>query len=277
MLDILKNFLNNYAVPFVLRLICAALLLFVGFKLIRTLMRHIQKRAYFTRLDQNVQIFIKNALRILLDTLLIITAVQVLGVPGATVITALGSCGIAIGLALQGGLSNIAGGVIIMLFRPFRVDDYISTPLGDGTVIDIGIFYTTLKTLENTNITIPNSTLSNSTVTNITANPTRRMDIDIGISYDADIDLARRILTAAAESCEGVLPDPSPEVIVTSHGDSSITVTLRIWVARDDYWPVRYRLLEDSKLSLEKFGITIPYPQLDVHVSDCSNNSDAQK
>ena len=267
MLNILINFINNYAVPFAMRLICAALLLFIGFKLIRTLIRHIQKRAYFTRLDHNIQLFIKNGLRILLDTLIVITAVQILGVPGATVITALGSCGIAIGLALQGGLSNIAGGVIIMLFHPFRVDDYISTPMGDGTVTDIGIFYTTLKTVENTNIMIPNSTLSNSTVTNITANPTRRMDIDINISYDADISLARRILTNSAESCDGVLSNPGPEVIVTSHGESAVTLTLRIWTSCDDYWRVRYKLLEDSKISLEQQGITIPYPQLDVHVS----------
>lgn len=227
-----------------------------------------EKQPRFNKLDPSASGFLKNCTRIILNTLIIITAVQILGVPAATIVTALGSCGIAIGLALQGGLSNIAGGVIIMFFHPFRVNDYISTPMGDGKVTDIGIFYTTLKTSDNTDITIPNSTLADSTVQNVTAHSTRRMDIDLSISYESDISLARRVILASVEGCEGVLTDPAPQVFVSEQADSAIILKLRLWVESDRYWDVRFRLLEDTKNVLDKFEISIPYPQLDVHIKN---------
>lgn len=269
MLDIILNFVNTYAVPFVLRLICAAIVLLVGLKLSGVLIRQIAKcNAFCEKLDSNVQVLIKNVLKILVNTLVIILAVEILGIPSATIIAVLGSCGLAIGLALQGGLSNIAGGVIIMLFKPFHTGDYISTPLGDGTVTDIGIFYTKLLTGDNISVNIPNSSLANSTVSNYSEKDTRRVDVSISVAYDSDIDLAKKVLLASAESHDLVLGDPTPVVFVTEQAESSITLQLRVWVKSENYWDVKFDLTEDTKKVLDKFEIKIPYRQLDVHVKN---------
>ncbi len=267
-LNILLNFTNAYAIPFIINLICAAVVLFVGFKLTKFLVRKISKAPFFERLDTNIQSLIRNALTVLLYTLIIIVAIDILGVPSATIIAVLGSCGLAVGLALQGGLSNLAGGVIIMLFKPFHEGDYISTPMGDGTVKDIGIFYTKLTTTDNVSVNIPNSALSNSTVSNFSEMDTRRVDINVSIAYEADVDLAKKVLLASAESHDLVLGDPAPVVYVTEQGDSAITLQIRVWTKNENYWAVKFDLTEDTKKVLDKFEISIPYPQLDVHVKN---------
>ena len=266
--NILLNFVNQHAVPFVLSLICAAVVLLVGFKLAKFAVKKMTKCSFFQKLDSNVQALIKNASKVLLYTIIIIVAVEILGVPSATIIAVLGSCGLAVGLALQGGLSNLAGGVIIMLFKPFHAGDYISTPLGDGTVKDIGIFYTKLITPDNIMVSVPNSALSNSTVSNYSVTGTRRVDIDIAISYDSDIELAKKVLLASAETHDLVLKDNAPVVFVTEHSDSAIKLQLRAWVNTENYWAVKFDLMEDTKKVLDKFDINIPYPQLDVHVKN---------
>ena len=260
--------LSSYAVSFAMRLICAAVLLIAGFKLISLLVKYLSKRAFFEKLDSNVQTLIKNAITVLLDVLVIIVAVEILGVPSATIIAVLGSCGLAIGLALQGGLSNIAGGVIIMLFKPFHAGDYITTPLGDGTVEDIGIFYTKLTTPDNVSVVIPNAALSNSNVSNYSVKETRRVDVEVSIAYEADVDLAKKALLAIAESYDQVLKDPAPVVYVTTQADSAIKLALRVWVNNPDYWTVKFGLTEDTKKAFDRVGIAIPYPQLDVHVKN---------
>ncbi len=262
------NTLTSIAVTFGLKLLAAALVLFVGFKLIKLLTSFIAKRDFFSKLDSNVQLLIRNIITVVLDVIIVIIAVEILGVPSATIIAVLGSCGLAVGLALQGGLSNIAGGVIIMLFKPFHTDDYITTPMGDGTVEDIGIFYTRLVTADNIVINIPNSALSNSTVSNLCAKDTRRVDIQLTIAYGADIDLAKKVLLASAESHDLVLRDPMPSVFVTEQADSAIKLTLRLWTARENYWTVKYDLTEDTKKAFDRFEIEIPFPQLDVHVKN---------
>lgn len=262
------NTLTSAAVTFGLKLLAAALVLFVGFRLIKLLGSFIAKRDFFSKLDSNVQLLIRNIVTIVLDVIVVIIAVEILGVPSATIIAVLGSCGLAVGLALQGGLSNIAGGVIIMLFKPFHTGDYITTPAGDGTVEDIGIFYTRLVTSDNIVINIPNSELSNSTVANLCAKDTRRLDIGVTIAYSADIDLAKKVLLASAESHELVLREPAPAVFVTEQADSAVKLTLRLWIARENYWTVKYDLTEDTKKAFDRFEIEIPYPQLDVHVKN---------
>ena len=260
--------LSSYAVSFATRLLCAAVLLIVGFKLISVLVKYLGNRAFFAKLDSNVQALIKNAITVLLDVLIIIVAVEILGVPSATIIAVLGSCGLAIGLALQGGLSNIAGGVIIMLFKPFHTGDYITTPLGDGTVEDIGIFYTKFTTPDNVSVNIPNSALSNSTVSNYSVKDTRRVDVEVSIAYQSDLDLAKKALLAIAESYDQILSDPAPVVYVTAQADSAVKLTLRVWVSNSDYWGVKFGLNEDTKKAFDQVGISIPYPQLDVHVKN---------
>ena len=266
--NILLSFVNGIAVPFVIRLICAALILLVGFKLTKVLVKKLGKAPFFEKLDTNIQALIKNGIKVLLNTIIVIVVVEIMGVPSATIIAVLGSCGLAVGLALQGGLSNLAGGVIIMLFKPFHEGDYISTPLGDGTVSKIGVFYTKLTTPDNICISVPNSSLSNSTVSNYSEKSTRRVSIDLSVSYESDIDLAKKVLLASAESHDLVLKDPAPVVFVTEQADSSIKLQLRVWVLNADYWTVKFDLTEDSKKVLDKFAISIPYPQLDVHVKN---------
>lgn len=266
--NILLSFVNGIAVPFVIRLICAALILLVGFKLTKILVKKLGKAPFFEKLDTNIQALIKNGIKVLLNTIIVIVVVEIMGVPSATIIAVLGSCGLAVGLALQGGLSNLAGGVIIMLFKPFHEGDYISTPLGDGTVSKIGVFYTKLTTPDNICVSVPNSSLSNSTVSNYSEKSTRRVDINLSVSYDSDIDLAKKVLLASAESHDLVLKDPAPVVFVTEQADSSIKLQLRVWVLNADYWTVKFDLTEDSKKVLDKFAISIPYPQLDVHVKN---------
>ncbi len=268
MLNYLLNFANTYVVPFGLRFICGILILLIGFKLTKLFIKAIKKSKFFSKLDSNVQSLIKTSLKVLLNTLVVILAIEVLGVPSATILAVLGSCGLAVGLALQGGLSNLAGGFIIMIFKPFMEGDFISTPMGDGTVEKVGVFYTRLTSPDNVVINIPNSTLSNSNVSNYSVKNTRRVDIDVAIAYEADIDLAKKVLLATAESYDNVLGDPAPVVFVVDQADSSVALQLRVWVNSADYWAVKFGLVEDTKKTLDKFNIAIPYPQLDVHVKN---------
>lgn len=267
-LNFITNFAYNYVIPFVTDIVSAAVVLLVGFALVKFIIKKLSTSTLFGKLDTNVQSLIKNALKVVAYTIIVIVAVEILGVPSATIIAVLGSCGLAIGLALQGGLSNIAGGVIIMLFKPFHVGDYVTSGLGNGTVVDIGIFYTKLNTPDNIVISVPNSALSNSAISNYSAKSTRRVDISLSISYDSDIDLAKKVLLASAETHDLVLKDPAPVVYVTEQADSSINLQLRAWVNNADYWTVKFDLTEDTKKVLDKFSISIPYPQLDVHVKN---------
>lgn len=163
-MSVIINFINEYLVHFAVSLVCAALILLIGLKLVKVLTKKLAKSKAFQKMDSSVSSLILNTIKVLLNALIIIVAVQILGVPSATIIAALGSCGLAVGLALQGGLSNLAGGVMIMVFKPFHIGDYISTSSGEGTVEDIGLFYTKLATVDNRLINIPNSALSSTTV-----------------------------------------------------------------------------------------------------------------
>ena len=185
----------------------------------------------------------------------------------SSVVAAVTSAGLALGLALQGGLSNIAGGVMLVIFKPFEVGDYVEGAGVGGTVVDIGLFYTTLTTPDNKKVVVPNGTISNSAVTNYSAHDTRRIDFDFSISYNADIATAKKVLLACAKSDERILDDPKPQTMVISHGDSSIGIRLRVWVKNSDYWDVNFLILELVKINFDKNGIEIPYPQLDVHLA----------
>jgi len=201
------NFLNTYVVGFGINLIFALIILLVGFKLVKVLITLVQKAKWYQKLDVNVQSFCGNFFSVLLKILIIIVVVDIIGVPSASLIAVLGSAGVAIGLALQGGLSNIAGGVIIMFCRPFHVGDFIITGAGSGVVQDIGIYYTKITTPDNQDIVLPNSTLTSSPITNLSTQETRRLDFDFSVAYSTDIDLARKVLLAAAQNNDLVLKD----------------------------------------------------------------------
>ncbi len=260
------DFLNTYVVSFGIKLIFALLVLLVGFKLVKVLTSLIQKAKWYKKLDVNVQSFCGNLIAVLLKIVLIIIVVDIIGIPSASLIAVLGSAGVAVGLALQGGLSNIAGGIVIMFCRPFHVGDFIITSAGSGVVQDIGLYYTKITTGDNQDVLIPNGTLTANSVTNLSTRETRRLDFDFNIAYNTDIDLARRVLLAAAQNNDLVLRDPAPAVFISAHGDSSLTIKLRVWCKSENYWTVNFDMYEDVKRAFDQFNIEIPFPQLTVHM-----------
>ncbi len=257
---------TTYLIPFIINVVLAALILIIGFALVKALLRFVKK--FTSKLDVNIQTFIENFVGIALKLVVILTAVIVIGVPESSVIAVLGSCGLAIGLALQGGLSNIASGIIIMFCKPFHVGDFIISGGISGVVKDIGIYYTLITTPDNQDISVPNSTLANSTITNLSTESTRRLDFDFTVSYGADLDLTRKVLLASAQMNDLVLKDPASEVLITAHGASGVTVKLRVWCAAENYWTVNFDMWEDVKKAFDKFGIEIPYQYVNVIMKD---------
>ena len=266
MLDWLLEFVNVYIVPFVVNTLIALAVLIVGLKLIKFLTGRLEKHKLAKRMDSNIWTLIMHTLRVVLNALIIIVAIEIVGVPSATVITVIGSCGLAFGLALQGGLSNLAGGVMLMIFKPFHAGDYIIAPQCEGTVEEIGIFYTTLVTLDNQSISIPNSVLSSNIVTNTSAKKERGVDIDISVAYGTDIETAREALVRCAKSNPLVLQDPAPIVVVTGHSDSCVKLLFRAFTQWENYRQLRAELYEASLSALKEAGVEIPFPQVDVHV-----------
>lgn len=262
--SILKH-IQNLGMTAGTRLIGAALILFLGFKLCKYAVRLLSR--LFKNIDPTAQTFIKSFVSIMLKVLIVISAAGVLGVPMTSVITIVGSCGVAVGLAMQGGLSNLAGGLIILILKPIRVNDYIIEDKYEGTVNEIGIFYTTLVTYDNKRVLIPNGTLMNSTITAVNQLEKRRVDLTFSASYSTDIDFARSVLKGTADAHPLVLKEPEPVIQLSGHKDSAVEFTLRVWTKADDYWTVHFDLIENVKKAFDENGIKIPFPQMDVHVS----------
>lgn len=250
----------------IFKILLAVAILIVGSKSIKLLLRLLNKSRGYTGLDESVRSFLNSFIRVVLYAVLYITAATALGVPETSLVTALASCGLAVGLALQGSLSNFAGGIMILIFKPFKIGDYIVSGEFEGTVREINVLYTVIITIDNCKVTIPNGSISNAPVTDVTGLPTRRMDIPVGIAYAADIDKALSALLGVAADDNNVLKSPIPEAMVDSLGDSSVNLILRVWVATENYWDVRYRLTKRVKETFDRNGIEIPFPQMDVHV-----------
>ncbi|MBR4960863.1 MAG: mechanosensitive ion channel [Clostridia bacterium] len=262
----LGAFLFNQVVPYLWQIIGALLVLLIGFKLTNVLTKKLAASKGFEKMDSNMASFLTSALKVTLKLVLVIVAVSMVGIQTSALIAALTTCGAAIALALQGGLSNIAAGVIIVLCRPFHVGDFINAGDVAGVVKEIGIYYTTIITPDNRRIMMPNGALSNSTITNLSTEATRRIDFDLNVATTSDIDLVRKVLLATAGNDECVLQDPAPEVMIAGHEDGAIQVKLRLWVASENYWAVYFSMFEDVKKAFNQFGIEIPYKQLDVHL-----------
>ena len=263
----LNSIIDSPVVSIILRILGACLILFIGFKIARVIANWYDRSKSAAKLNKTVRNFLKNIIKITLYIAVVIIALVILGFELSVFSAAIASLGVTIGLALQGGLSNIAGGVMVVAFKPFELGDYIETPDASGTVTDIGIFYTTLTTPDNKKVVIPNGTITSSVITNYSTHETRRIDFDFAISYDASIDDARRVLLACAKADERILADPAPKVVITSHLESSITIRLRVWVKNTDYWDVNFAMQELVKKTFDDTGIKIPYNQLDVHIS----------
>lgn len=250
-----------------IKLALAIIILLVGFKLIKVLTKAMVGHDV-THMDKSVKSFFISFLNIALKVILVITVAGYLGVPMTSVITVLGSAGLALGLSLQGSLANLAGGIIIMIFKPFSVGDYVVSGSLEGTVTDIGIFYTKLVTIDNKIVVIPNGTISNQSVVNVTAKPERRVDIKFTASYDADINKVKAALIKVAGKNERIFSDPAPFAAVNAHLDSSVEYILRVWCKKEDYWDVYYFLMEEVKREFDSEGIEIPYPQMDVNTKN---------
>ncbi|MBO7403076.1 MAG: mechanosensitive ion channel [Lachnospiraceae bacterium] len=252
-----------------LKLIAGIAILFFGRLIIKLLLGLVNKGFSKSKVEKGVVSFSLSVVKGLLYIILLIIIAQVLGVPTASLIALLGSAGLAIGLALQGSLSNFAGGVLIMVLKPFKVGDYIVTGSGEGTVTGIDIFYTRLRTPDNRVVVIPNGTLSNSAVTNVSKEKTRRVDLKIPVAYSSDINIVRDVLKdVIAEQGDKVLEDKGLDIYVSEFANSSIDIIYRFWVKSSDYWAVRFAVLERVKEKFETNGIEIPFNQLDVHMKN---------
>lgn len=262
------EFLFNLAASLGAKLLAALIILTVGCKLIKFIKKWLKTSPKLDKVDLGVRTFLVSFSGIALYVFLFITIAMTLGIPTTSFITALASCGVAIGLALQGALSNLAGGIMILVFKPFKIGDYITTPDAAGTVSDITIVYTILKTPDNKVITIPNGTLTNSVVVNYSAVETRRVDLSFTTAYDCDVDKVKGILMNVVTSHEKVLQDPAPFARLTKHGESALEYTVRVWCKSADYWEVNFDLVETVKKEFDANGISIPYPQMDVHINN---------
>ncbi len=261
----LWTMLEEFAVTYGGKLVIALLLLVIGFKLIKVATKKLENAKALTRLDPSARSFMRSSVGIVCKLMLCIVALSVMGVPMTSIITVVGSCGLAVGLALQGSLANIAGGFVLLVVKPFKVGDFIISGDLSGTVTDIGIFNTKLRSIDNKVIVVPNSTISNATVTNVTELPLRRVDLVFNAAYGDDIALVKKTLLSVCEAHERILKDPAPFARVSGHRDSAVEYTLRAWCRTEDYWDVYFDLLEQVKLAFDAKGITIPFPQLDVH------------
>lgn len=248
------------------KLFVAILILVIGFKLIGFLMNMIKKGKGFNKLESTSQTFISSILSIVFKIVVCITAIATLGIPMTSIVAVISSAGLALGLALQGGLSNIAGGVMIMIFRPFKVGDYISAQSQEGTVKEINIFNTVLHTIENKVIILPNGNLCNSVITNYSAMKNRRLVLNISVSYKSNIDKVKKILQNIMDNSEYNLKEKDTLIALKDYSDSALIFTFRMWVAGDKYLKAKYEILEQIKNEFDKAKISIPYPQLDVHL-----------
>lgn len=256
-----------YAPVLISSLISAALVLFLGLWLIRMVRKLVGKIFVKRDIDPSIRTFLGNLINWVLKVILFIVVVSQLGVQTSTFIAVIGAAGLAIGMSLQGSLSNFAGGVLILLFKPFRVGDYISSSNGvDGTVKVIDIFNTRLVTPQNQLVVIPNGELSNSNITNYTELGTRRTWFDISVSYDADLRLAKSILMECIGKNEYAFTDPAPDVVVTNLGDSAVNLSIRVTTNNENFWAMQEQLIISCKEALDSAGIEIPYPQTDIHI-----------
>ena len=263
--EIIKE-LGDSLVRFGIKLFVGIVIIVVGFKLVNFIMKRFKKGKLYAHIEKSSQTFVVSIGSVLLKSIVIITAIAELGIPMTSIIAVVGSAGLALGLALQGGLSNIAGGVMIMIFKPFRVGDFIDTHQDSGTVKEINIFHTVLVTYDNKTVVIPNSVMSNTTIVNNSSMKKRLLDIPVTVDYKSDIDKVKDILNNINNNSKYRLKDEETLVALKEHGDSALIFTSRYWVASDDYWSARFETLETIKKEFDKEKINIPYPQLDVHV-----------
>ena len=248
------------------KLILAIIVLIIGLWIIKLVIKGLNKAMEKGEVDISLRKFLSSLSGILLKVLLLISVASMIGIATTSFVAILGAAGLAVGLALQGGLANFAGGVIILIFKPFKVGDFIDAQGYLGTVSEITIFTTILKTPDNKTVIIPNGALSNGSMVNFSTEPTRRVDLLFGIGYNDDIEKAKKVLNNIVENDDRVLKEPKPIIAVGELADSSVNFKVLIWCNASDYWNVFFDMHEKVKLTFDKEGIGIPFPQRDIHV-----------
>ena len=257
-------------ITFGLKVLAALVAFFIGRLVIRWIRKIVRRSFERSGADKGVEQFVDSLLKYGLYALLVFSLISSLGFDTTSVAAVLASGGVAIGLALQGSLTNFAGGVLILLLKPFVVGDYIieDTNGKEGTVKEIQIFYTKLSTIDNKTIVIPNGMLTNNSITNATAKDERQLDLRVGISYDADIRQAKSVIENLLIKDECIIKNEQINVFVHELADSAVVLGIRAWVKNEEYWETRWRLLEEIKILLDENGIEIPYPQMAVHMKE---------
>ena len=268
-----RTYLENATpalIGFLLKLLFAVVVLLIGIKVINKICKIVKKSMDRGHVELGVSSFLSSLIRYVLYFILGMFILGQFGVTTGSVVAVLGSAGLTIGLALQGSLSNFAGGVLILLLKPFVVGDYILDGGSgkEGTVSEISIFYTKLLTIDQKVILIPNGTLSNSTITNVSRMEERRLEVLVGVSYDSDISKVKAILEGIARRDEAVMQEREILVFVSELSDSSVAMALRVWVKNADYWTAKWRITECIKKEFDANGVSIPFPQLDVQIKN---------
>ena len=249
------------------KLIGAILTLIVGLVVIKLINKAVAHLLGKHNWDPSLAGFVKSILSVMLKVLLIVSVIGMVGVEMTSFIAIIGAAGLAVGMALSGTLQNFAGGVMILMFKPFKVGDFIEAQGYLGKVAEIQIFNTILKTPDNKTVIVPNGSLSNSSMTNYSTEPTRRVDFTFGIAYGDSVDKAREIIAGLLQADKRVLDDPKPMIVLSELADSSVNLAVKVWVQSADYWDVFFSLNENVYNTFAKEGINIPFPQMDVHVN----------
>ncbi|USH02911.1 small-conductance mechanosensitive channel MscS [Grimontia kaedaensis] len=252
-------------IQYAVNVVTALLILFIGNWVVKKVAGSVAAVLKKRDLDQTVVDFIENMVRYVMFAIVLIAALGRVGVETASIVAVIGAAGLAIGLALQGSLSNFAAGVLIVTFRPFKSGDYVEVGGVAGSVASIQIFSTVLTTPDNKMVVVPNGTVISSPITNYSRHATRRIDFIIGVSYKADLQQTKEVLTRMVKADERVLKDPEPTIGVHALMDSSVNFVVRPWVKTEDYWSTYFDLMQAIKEGLDKEGIEIPFPQMDVH------------
>ncbi len=250
-----------------LSILRAVLVLLIGFQIAKSLRKMMNRSFSKSHMDMSVRNFLASMVYAAVCAVTVFVALEKLGVSTASIVALLGSAGLAIGLAMQDFLANFAGGVILLVLKPFKLGDYIVCGQAEGTVMDIGLFYTTLSTIDSKNVILPNGALANSNMTNVTAQEKRRLEIKVQISYESDIKKAKEILLDLITNHPCVLESEERTVFVSELEESGVLLCARSWTATADYWPTRWKLLEDLKLAYDREGIEIPVKRVDIKIA----------
>jgi len=258
----IQDWISDYG----LNILYALIIFFLGRYIAQIISKVAIKALRKASVSETLAKFLKGIIYYLLLTAVIIATLNQLGIQTTSILAVLATAGLAIGLALKDSLSNLAAGVMIIVFKPFVIGNFVESAGTMGTVEEIGIFTVKLKTPDNKAIIVPNSSVINGNITNFSAKDTRRVDLAIGVGYESDIKKTKDVLAGVVAETETILPEPETQIVLTALGASSIDFAIRAWVKTDDYWPTYFSMLEKVKNRLDEAGINIPYPQMDVHI-----------